>query len=448
MLNRIIVTEQGRARHLGTLFGLFLDDYLTGLAARGFAAESLRNKLRGVARFGEFLAERGVASVADITDHHLEKFYERERACLDPGYFLTTRKGVASMIDHLRERGLISRHDQEAAIPPGPVEDFYRALDTEQGLAKASIARRAYDVEQFLRFLGCDGAGQSLSKLTQEDIDAYFVHAGQRHVRTGMPAICSSLRQFLRYLYRAEILPTDLSQSLLRTKSYSLERIPCALPWETVNRLLDVQDPSTPAGLRNLAVLWLLVTYGLRPGEVAKLRLEDINWRNEVIVFRRSKSGRPLHRPLMPEAGEALLAYLRRARPSTELREVFINLKAPLAPMRNSAVCRLVQQSLEKAGIESSKRGAYLIRHSYAMHLLRQGEPLKTVSDMLGHRDPNVVYKYTKLAVEDLRDVALPATEVLPNRPCDRGSSRYFQYGQVTVEDLRNLALSAIEVLP
>ena len=447
MLSTIIVTEHGRARHLGTLFGPFLDDYLTGLSRNGFTAESLRCKLRGVARFGEFLADHGVDSVADITDHDLERFHEHERACLESRYFLATRKGVASMLAHLRDRDLISRHD-EAAIPARPVDDYYRALDAEQGLAEASIARRRYDVEQFLRFLGSDGTCQSLSKLTQEDIDAYFVHAGQKHVRTGMPAVCSSLRQFLRYLYRAEIVPTDFSQSLLRTKSYSLERIPCALPWPTVKRVLDVQDPSTPAGIRNLAVLWLLITYGLRPGEVAKLRLEDVCWRNEVIVFRRSKSGRPLHRPLMPEAGEALLAYLRRERPTTELREVFINLRAPLAPMRNSAVCRLVQQSLEKAGIESSKRGAYLIRHSYAMHLLRQGESLKTISDMLGHRDPNVVYKYTKLAVEDLRDVALPATDVLPNRPCDRGSSRYFQYGQVTVEDLRNLALSATEVLP
>jgi integrase len=159
----------------------------------------------------------------------------------------------------------------------------------------------------------------------------------------------------------------------------------------------------------------LLVTYGVRPGEVVKLRLEDIDWRRDVIRFRRSKTGRALSFPLTRDVGEAIVAYLRHGRPRTTAREIFMRTRAPLLAFhRGSAVSGLVRQYLAKAGIQSHHTGAYVIRHSLAVHLVRKRYPLKTITDMLGHRDPHVAYQYTKLGTEDLREVALEAREVLP----------------------------------
>jgi integrase len=157
------------------------------------------------------------------------------------------------------------------------------------------------------------------------------------------------------------------------------------------------------------------VTYGVRPGEVAKLRLEDIAWRCAAIRFRRSKTGRPLSFPLTRDVGEAIAAYLRQDRPQTTAREVFIRVTAPhVAFGRGSAVSGIVRRYLAAAGIQSQHTGAYIVRHSLAVHLVRKRHSLKTITDMLGHRDPTIAYHYAKLDTEDLRDVALEVREVLP----------------------------------
>jgi len=148
---------------------------------------------------------------------------------------------------------------------------------------------------------------------------------------------------------------------------------------------------------------------------VVTLRIEDIDWRRETIRFRRSKNGRPLNFPLTREVGEAIIAYLRRGRPRASAPEVFLRCDAPhRALSRGRVVSYLVCRYLQKAGIKSRHCGAGVIRHSLAVHLLRKGHSLKTITDVLGHRDPGTAYHYTKLAIEDLHGVALPAREVLP----------------------------------
>jgi site-specific recombinase XerD len=113
--------------------------------------------------------------------------------------------------------------------------------------------------------------------------------------------------------------------------------------------------------------------------------------------------------------GEAIARYLRRGRPSTCAREIFVRVHAPyLALARGSAVSIIVRRYLLQAGVDCRRRGAYVIRHSLAVNLIRRKQPLKLISDMLGHRDPDVAFEYTKLALDDLHGVALPAKEVLP----------------------------------
>ena len=115
----------------------------------------------------------------------------------------------------------------------------------------------------------------------------------------------------------------------------------------------------------------------------------------------------------MRDVGEAILAYLQKGRPKTKCREIFIRVQAPHTPLRGH-VGHIATYYMRKAGIESFRTGAHVIRHSFAVHLLRQGKPLKTITDLLGHRDPHTAYHYTKLALEDLHGVALPVTEVMP----------------------------------
>ena len=201
---------------------------------------------------------------------------------------------------------------------------------------------------------------------------------------------------------------------------YAFERLPAALTPDEVQAVLEsARHDRTPMGLRNYAILLLLATYGLRAGEVVRLRLEDIDWRHECLHVRQSKTGRTTVLPLLAPVGDAILAYLREGRPTTAAREVFLRAQAPIQPFRRgSSLYAIVARRLPKAGVRpAGKRGPHTFRHAHAVRLLRAAVPLKAIGDLLGHTTTASTAIYLKLATEDLREVGLdvpPAREELP----------------------------------
>lgn len=419
MLDDLFQKQFAVARHRATAFGPHLDGYLEELRRLGYRHAVLRRNLFFITRFGEYLTTQDITDVAKVEREHVTAFLDRERSRLKrarsqkPDRLVSVAGYILEgLLKHLEARGLWRGED---GTRPGLMDEFYMSLVAERGLSPRTVEGYRHFLDQFLRHLRSDGSAEALSRLTPRDVDRFIVSAGQTYGRKSMGIACTGIRTLLRYLYRRAVLDRDLSTAVILPKFYALERLPCALPWETVHRVVDAVDLSSARGLRDRAILALLVTYGVRPGEVVKLRLEDIDWRSDTIHFRRSKSGRPLSFPLTVDVGEAILRYLRRGRPSTTAREVFIRIDAPFVALnRGSVVSNLVRQYLIKAGIESPQMGAYVVRHSLAVNLIRKRHPLKTISDMLGQRDPRVAYHYTKLATEDLHGVALEAREVLP----------------------------------
>ena len=165
----------------------------------------------------------------------------------------------------------------------------------------------------------------------------------------------------------------------------------------------------TPKGLRDYAILLLLSTYGLRAGEVTALRLDDIDWRKDRLCIRHSKTGCESFLPLLAPVGEAILAFLRRARPQKKAREVFLRVRAPFQPLRaGSSLYHMVEHRLQKAGITlERKHGPHAFRHARAVGLLEAGVAMKSLGDVLGHRCPDSTAVYLKLATSELRAVGL-----------------------------------------
>lgn len=166
-------------------------------------------------------------------------------------------------------------------------------------------------------------------------------------------------------------------------------------------------------GLRDHAILQILATYGLRAGEIRNLRIEDIDWRTEVIRVRHSKTQACSFLPLMNPAGEAVLAYLRSGRPATDAREIFLRTRAPYRKLEK--LYSLVRRRLRDAGIKPpGKCGPHIFRHARAVEMLRASVPQKIIGDLLGHRSTASTAPYLKLATEDLRAIALdvPGAEV------------------------------------
>jgi integrase len=161
--------------------------------------------------------------------------------------------------------------------------------------------------------------------------------------------------------------------------------------------------------MRDYAILMLLATYGLRAAEIVKLRLQDIDWRRDVLRVRHSKTGTYSELPLLREVGEAVLGYLEKVRPRCVHREVFLRLCAPHRRFKEgSTLSTITRARLKTAGItRQGKKGAHAFRHARAVSLLRSGVPLKVIGDVLGHTSAEAVGVYLKLATEDLRAIGL-----------------------------------------
>ena len=146
----------------------------------------------------------------------------------------------------------------------------------------------------------------------------------------------------------------------------------------------------------------LLATYGLRAGEIVAFRLEDIDWKKDILHVRHSKTGTESELPLLREAGEAVLSYLEKARPESKHRELFLQVHAPYRAYKHGSILNcVISARLKMAGITPrGRKGPHAFRHARAVSLLRAAVPLKIIGDVLGHRSAESTAVYLKLATE------------------------------------------------
>jgi integrase len=150
----------------------------------------------------------------------------------------------------------------------------------------------------------------------------------------------------------------------------------------------------------------LLAIYGLRTGEVTRLRLEDLNWSQDRILVTRPKQRCSQEYPLLPCVGGSLLRYLEEARPRLAYREIFLTSKAPIRPISSSAISTMVSERFRALGIRSQRSGPHALRHACAGRLIAQGLSLKEIGDHLGHRSAYSTRTYAKVDLAGLREVA------------------------------------------
>jgi integrase/recombinase XerD len=316
------------------------------------------------------------------------------------------RLGLKHLLAMLREEGAISPIISTTPPYHELIEGYCRFLRRDRGLADTTVTNYRRYLCDFLVSRGGAVSPTELTQLTTDDLLVFSRQRGAALGRTAWNHLATSLSGFYRWLDMCGHGGRHLIGAVPLRRRYRLADVPCALSWNQVQRLLSVVDRCEPNGRRNYAMLLLFASYGLRGCEVRALCLDDIDWsRDEITVFT-PKTGRSRRLPLTRTVGEAILDYLREERPPSIRREIFLSSRPPHAPLR-SRINRWLAEHLKKAGIETPRGGAHILRHSLAIHMLRAGQTLKEIGDVLGHRSPETTFIYTKLHVEDLRTVAL-----------------------------------------
>jgi site-specific recombinase XerD len=170
-----------------------------------------------------------------------------------------------------------------------------------------------------------------------------------------------------------------------------------------------------PACVRDHAILLLLARLGLRPADVANLRLEDLDWEGARLRVV-GKSRREDWLPLPQDVGDAILRYMEEARPDAADDHVFLTSQAPIGPLATTTVGAAVFRTVQRTGVRTRSKGAYILRHSAAVELLRQGASLGQIGVILRHRSVNTTAIYAKVDITMLRELAQPwpTTEATP----------------------------------
>ncbi len=393
----------------------WLSKLRTHLEQAGYCRDHIAMRISAARQFLRYLGERHISPEAAGTAE-MDAFVRRKLAQVRNKDIRRCRSKYRSPVCQLMQ--LIHPVWPPPQEPANAIDRFVRdehegyltCMRDLHGFSKGTLVKNGDEAKRFLHWLGPRANYKTLSLLNVSDIDAYFQHRMPELRRATRRGVCASLRSFMRYLYSKGHIRQDLSMAVTGPPRYAFAEIPRAFSEEDIQRLLrTVEHDRSPSGLRDRAILLLLVTYGIRAGEVARLRLEDIDWREERIRIRQSKTGAESHLPLVTSVGNALLEYLEEGRPQSGRREVFLGIYAPHNPFScGSSLASLIQHRVKRAGIATKGRhGSHALRFARAIRLLRASVPIKTIGDLLGHQSADSTGVYLRLAEDDLRSISL-----------------------------------------
>jgi site-specific recombinase XerD len=387
-----------------------LGDAMDRIAAHffdiGYKPASARIYISQLGRFSEFAGRSG--ATGSIDQGVIDRFLVSLQTA-------TPRIAARTAIGHARrvvpERFSTRCRCTTPDINASLLAEYLNHLRNVRGLEPRTCEGLLLGASRILTWLHDHLPDQPLGAVTGEHVLSLVQHLLSLSANDSTRSSTTScVRTFVRFLHWAGLNSQDLSLFVPRTPCWRLAHLPRRLAWEEIRRAIDAIDVTTPAGVRDRALLLVLATTGLRNKEIRALELQDIHWRAAEVFVRRTKGKRDRVVPLLEEAGAALADYVLHARPKIDSPRVFLSFVPPARPFKCPAsISRIVRSRLEGSGVEvSGAAGAHLLRHSLATQLVSQRCPVNEVADLLGHRSINTTAIYVKVALPQLTDVALP----------------------------------------
>lgn len=386
----------------------FAEGFATELAGLGYSSRGGEAQLRLMAHLSRWMSAQGLAA-DDLSAEAVERFAEARRASHRG---LRSPRALAGLLGHLRSRGAISPELVVATTDPAEVllERFGDYLSRERGLAAATVRSYVSQVRPFVR----EHAAGGWDALSGQQVTVFVTERSLVQPPRSVAVRANALRALLRWLWRERLVSSpSLADAVGKIAAPTGAVPPRALSAAELSAVV-AGLPSGPARTRNEAVLALMRRLGLRAGEVAGLRLEDIDWRTGIVLVR-GKRARLDHLPLPVDVGKLLAGYLSRGRPRGPAhREVFLALDAPHGPLSAAAVSSVAGRSLAAGGVAGGG-GAHRLRHTAACGVLAAGGGLIEVGQLLRHASPGTSAIYAR---SDQRALAVLA------RPWPTGAGR------------------------
>lgn len=369
----------------------YVEGFAAELRARGYTELSLANQLRLMSDLSRWLTSKRIA-IEDIDRAVVHRFFAKRRRTYT---HFTSERALVPLLTHLQAVGamaaiVVAEHPRSELV-----REYERYLVEERDVTPSVRERYLAVADELL-------GDRKVSSLTVRDVTR---HVSAHASVGGFEGWLSALRSALRFLFVTSKTKTNLVFTVPSTPHWTQTSLPQALEPDELAAVLSGRDRRTITGCRDYAVLILLSRLGLRACEVAAMQMEDIDWRSGEIQIR--GKGRSLARlPLPVDVGEAIVAWLRRARRSTSTRSVFVSVRAPYGPLTSHAIVGVASTAMRTAGID--RGGAHRLRHTAATQMLRRGASMTEIAQVLRHRHLNTTAIYAKVDRSSLRTIAKP----------------------------------------
>lgn len=363
------------------------------LVRRGYRPGSAAEQLRLMADASGWLAARGLGP-GDLTEGLVERLMDERRRSGRVRLF--SPLALLPLLEYLR--GLRVAPPAVRVVAATPIEELVERYSAyllgQRGLAPSTVRNYVGVARVFLAWREAAAGGLDLERLDAAAVSEFVLAEAGRSCVGSAKCMVTRLRVFLRFLHVEGEIDQALMDAVPSVAGWRLAGLVKALDARSVTRLLASCDRRTRVGRRDFAIITLLWRLGLRAGEVAALRLGDLDWRSGVLLVR-GKGSRQERLPLPADVGETLAGWLERGRPRRDSVFVFTRLRAPYGGLSAGAVSQIVRRACQRAGLPLV--GAHRLRHTAATEMLRAGGSLTEVGQVLRHRGRDVTSIYAKV---------------------------------------------------
>lgn len=406
MLTDYFSAPSALARHRNTAFGGYLDGFAAWLADQGYKGEKIRVAIQNVTALGLWLPDNVASQMLDENvlgryDAHLRRIGRFKHAS---GRYFSFSTGPRQFLKYLRTIGI--------APPPrvelSPlVEEFAGWLRTHRGAVPGTIANYTGVAQAMVEALG------DPRRANPAVLRTYLLRKADGRGRSYVKNLCAAVRGFLRFLIATGRCHVGLDGAVPVIARWRLAELPRFIHRAEVRRIIAATDRDTAHGLRNRAILTVVAEMGLRAGDIGALTLDAIDWEARTLTV--VGKGKVATRLAMPTSVvRAVRAYIDRGRPDVERAALFLGLAAPYRPVGRQSVFYIVRSAIRRAGVEAPHNGPHMLRHSFAVDLLRRGLPLDAIGALLRHRSLDTTLKYAKVDASKLQPLAVAWKEVAP----------------------------------
>lgn len=414
MIETIFRSAVVRRRMAASQLGIILHRFATDLHGRGHALAAIQSYTQVAEHFSRWLAAQRL-SLWQIDDAVVERFLRRHLPhcrCSKPAPInaRNCRAALGRLLIFLRGQQLIPQKRQPRLSAVGRlVRAYERHMEEVGGLAQFTRQYRARYAREFLQSR-MKGRRISLRNLSAADLIRYVERRAPGLKPASLRVLAIALRDLMRFLHFQGQVSKRCVDGVPRPAPWPRHQLPEVFRPAELKVFLHSFDRTTGTGRRDYAMAMGLTQLGLRVQEIARLRLEDLDWQHGALCLRQTKQRRDRWLPLSAGLAKAISSYLHHGRPHTDSPEVFVRHRAPLGEgLQAQHVRGAMRRALTRSGLKTSR--VHLFRHTFATQLHQRGVGLKAIADFLGHQCLDTTANYARVNLPELRQAALPWPE-------------------------------------